>query len=324
MKFSIIIPCYKVEKYLSECVDSVLNQTFTDFELILVDDGSPDRVPGMCDEYVKKDARVRVIHQKNAGIACARNAGIAVAKGEYVVCIDSDDYLIDTSSLCKIASKTKKCPEIVMFGYKKYFECDGSWGADVCANIGDCKSVGSIVKTTLLNGSYIATAWTKAVRRDLLVENNIVFRPGMVSGEDVDWYLNVLCYTCKIECLPFVCLAYRQRSDSISHSLKVQSLDDFIWILETWPRRIEDMVIDEELKAAMYNAMAYYLANTFVLFSRYSNYTVKPYKYRLKRMHNLFDYAVTSRALTIKKFYKLLGFSATIRLLRFIDKLKKH
>lgn len=99
MKFSVIVPCYKVEKYLSECVDSVLNQTYTDFEVILVDDGSPDRVPEICDEYVKKDFRVRVVHQKNAGIACARNAGIAVANGEYVICIDSDDYLIDANVL---------------------------------------------------------------------------------------------------------------------------------------------------------------------------------------------------------------------------------
>ena len=85
MKFSIIIPCYKVEEYLPECVESVLKQTYTDFELILVDDGSPDRVPEMCDEYVRKDSRVRVIHQKNAGLACAPNAGITDAKGEYLI-----------------------------------------------------------------------------------------------------------------------------------------------------------------------------------------------------------------------------------------------
>lgn len=81
MKFSIIIPCYKVENYLHECVDSVLNQTFNDYEIILVDDGSPDACPQICDEYVAKDARIKVIHQKNAGLACARNAGIAEAKG---------------------------------------------------------------------------------------------------------------------------------------------------------------------------------------------------------------------------------------------------
>ena len=77
MKFSIIIPCYKVGKYLSACVDNVLNQTFPDYGIILVDDGSPDRVPEICDEYAKKDNRMVVIHQKNGGLSRARNAGIA-------------------------------------------------------------------------------------------------------------------------------------------------------------------------------------------------------------------------------------------------------
>ena len=99
MKFSIVIPIYKVEKYLHECVDSVLNQTFTDFEIILVDDGSPDKCPQICDEYAKQHSNISVIHQKNAGIACARNTGIAAAKGEYVICIDSDDYLVDADVL---------------------------------------------------------------------------------------------------------------------------------------------------------------------------------------------------------------------------------
>ena len=81
---SIIIPVYKVEKYLARCVDSVLSQTFSDFELILVDDGSPDKSPELCDEYAKKDSRVKVIHKKNGGLSSARNAGLEVCKGEYI------------------------------------------------------------------------------------------------------------------------------------------------------------------------------------------------------------------------------------------------
>lgn len=324
MKFSIIIPCYKVEKYLSECVDSVLNQTYNDFEIILVDDGSPDRCPKMCDEYAKKDTRVHVIHQKNAGIACARNAGVATAQGEYVICLDSDDFLINNLILSEIEEKTQSNPDVVMFGYKKYFESEGSWGADVCANIGDSRSVGDIVKTMLLNSSYIATTWTKAIRRELLVENRVSFRPSMVSGEDVDWYLNVLCHTKKIECLSKVCLAYRQRPDSISHNPKIQSLDDFIWILENWPNRIKEQVKDVDLKSALMNAMAYYLANTMVLYSSYSAKVTKPFKERFKKQMYLFQYAISSRALTVKIFYNLLGFAMTINLLKLMSKLKKH
>lgn len=92
-EISIIVPVYKVEKYLKKCLDSILAQTFRDFELILVDDGSPDNSGRICDEYAKKDARVRVLHKDNGGLSSARNAGIEVAKGNYIGFIDSDDYI---------------------------------------------------------------------------------------------------------------------------------------------------------------------------------------------------------------------------------------
>ena len=93
MLFSIIVPIYKVENYLNQCVDSILGQTFQDFEIILVDDGSPDACPAICDEYAKKDSRIKVVHKENGGLSDARNAGIAVASGEYFIFIDSDDYI---------------------------------------------------------------------------------------------------------------------------------------------------------------------------------------------------------------------------------------
>ena len=91
--FSIIVPIYNVEKYLRECVDSILTQSFTDFELILVDDGSPDNCPKICDEYAKQDNRVKVIHKENGGLVSTRKAGAKTAKGEYILCIDSDDWI---------------------------------------------------------------------------------------------------------------------------------------------------------------------------------------------------------------------------------------
>ena len=90
-RLSVIVPVYKVEKYIHKCVDSILNQSFKDFELILVDDGSPDQCGKICDEYAKKDARVRVIHKENGGQSCARNRGLDIAKGEIIGFVDSDD-----------------------------------------------------------------------------------------------------------------------------------------------------------------------------------------------------------------------------------------
>lgn len=120
-KISIIVPVYKVEKYIHKCIDSILNQTFEDFELILVDDGSPDKCGEICDEYAKKDNRVVVIHKENGGLSSARNAGIDISTGEYIGFIDSDDYIeVDMYELlyslceehsCDIAS----CSSIIYF-----------------------------------------------------------------------------------------------------------------------------------------------------------------------------------------------------------------
>lgn len=92
-RISVIVPVYKVEPYLHRCIDSILAQTFTDFELILVDDGSPDNCGAICDEYAEKDERIHVIHQENGGLSSARNAGLDIAQGEYILFCDSDDYV---------------------------------------------------------------------------------------------------------------------------------------------------------------------------------------------------------------------------------------
>ena len=90
---SVIVPVYKVEKYLRKCVDSILNQSYRELDIILVDDGSPDNCGAICDEYAKKDNRVRVIHKSNGGLSSARNAALDVIKGSWVICVDSDDYV---------------------------------------------------------------------------------------------------------------------------------------------------------------------------------------------------------------------------------------
>ena len=105
-RLSVIVPVYKVEKYIHKCVDSILNQTFTDFELILVDDGSPDNCGRICDEYAEKDSRVRVIHKKNGGVSDARNVGVVESKGDYISFVDPDDW-IETNALEQIWNKAE-------------------------------------------------------------------------------------------------------------------------------------------------------------------------------------------------------------------------
>ena len=98
VKLSIIIPVYQVEKTLSRCIDSVLGQSFDDYELILIDDGSTDQSGAICDDYALRDSRICVIHQSNSGLSSARNAGISIARGQYITFIDSDDFLGDDAS----------------------------------------------------------------------------------------------------------------------------------------------------------------------------------------------------------------------------------
>lgn len=99
-KLSVIVPVYKVEEFLAKCVDSILRQSYKNLEVILVDDGSPDKCPAICDEYSQKDSRIKVIHKLNGGLCSARNAGLDMATGEYVTFVDSDDWLEEDAYSC--------------------------------------------------------------------------------------------------------------------------------------------------------------------------------------------------------------------------------
>ena len=124
-EISIIVPVYKTEKYLNECIDSILAQTFTDFEVILVDDGSPDNCPALCDAAAAKDSRIRVIHKPNGGVSTARNAGLDAARGNWIGFVDSDD-IIDKTRYEKLYRAVKKYGTKMAVSNILYLEADGS------------------------------------------------------------------------------------------------------------------------------------------------------------------------------------------------------
>ncbi len=123
MRYSVIVPIYKVEEYLVKCIVSILNQSFKDFELILVDDGSPDNCPAICDRYKEKDERVKVIHKENGGLVNARNTGLKAASGDYICYIDGDDW-VENDLLQTIEEKALNpySPDLVVFGAKRCFQ----------------------------------------------------------------------------------------------------------------------------------------------------------------------------------------------------------
>ena len=129
MQFSVIVPIYKVEEYLTRCVDSILAQMYSDFEVILVDDGSPDGCPKICDEYKEKDSRVRVIHKPNGGLVSARNAGIAAAKGEYITYVDGDDWVKPNllQFIHDRIAESKAPVDMVMFASENVFADHVDW-----------------------------------------------------------------------------------------------------------------------------------------------------------------------------------------------------
>ena len=117
-KVSVILPIYKVEKYLDRCMHSLLNQTLKDIEIIMVDDGSPDNSPTMCDQYAKEDSRVKVIHKQNAGLGFARNSGLEIATGDYIAFVDSDDFVSVTAFEILLKVALEENADYVMCGYK--------------------------------------------------------------------------------------------------------------------------------------------------------------------------------------------------------------
>lgn len=164
---SVIVPVYKVEKYLSQCVESIQNQTYRDLEIILVDDGSPDRCPQICDEYAKNDARVKVIHQENKGLSGARNAGLNMATGEYIAFVDSDDFILP--QMFETLQK-KMMTEKAALGICSYVKVDAAGNTkDNVSPIKDEVLTGyeTLKKLPLEKGWYYITVWNKLYKKEL-------------------------------------------------------------------------------------------------------------------------------------------------------------
>lgn len=187
---SIIIPIYKVEQYLDECVTSIINQTYKDFEIILVDDGSPDSCPQMCDEWAKKDARIKVVHKKNGGLSSARNAGLAIAKGEYIGFVDSDDYVDGTmyEDLMQVMNQNEKT---MVVSSPIIRNTDGVFTPYKVGTYdykdGDTMSFSEYMKL-FLGMNMDATVWNKLYKREFI---QTMFREGRNNEDYLFMFYNV-------------------------------------------------------------------------------------------------------------------------------------
>ncbi len=226
---SVIVPIYRVEKYLPACIDSILNQTFTDFELILVDDGSPDRCPEICDETAKRDARVRVIHQANAGLSAARNAGIEVAHGAWLSFVDSDDFLAPDFLETLHDAAVRAGADCALCGVQLTDEAGQKIGQPL--SVADGVRTGRSILETLCRASEIPylVAWNKLYRRDVF--QTLRYPVGM-QNEDTYLAAELFDTVQTVICVSKPMYFYRQRADSIMHTAVTTRNLDRMWAFE--------------------------------------------------------------------------------------------
>lgn len=164
-KVSVVVPIYKVEQYLGRCIESICRQSYSNLEIILVDDGSPDQCPKICDDYAKKDERIKVIHKANGGLSSARNAGIDIMSGEYVTYIDSDDFLAEDAIARWVEEIEKYQADIVVGDFCLYY------GNKKCEEVrkDDLQVITAeqMLRHMLLEDDRLCTAWGKLYKRNL-------------------------------------------------------------------------------------------------------------------------------------------------------------
>lgn len=314
MKFSVILPIYKVEKYLHECVGSILDQSYTDFEVILVDDGSPDSCPQICDEYAQKDARVKVLHKKNGGQASARNAGLEIASGDYICYIDSDDYLIDNKVLERLAEKTVDNPDIVHYKFVEWFESDG--------RVASCyfdynvptegRSLADVYCDLVDKDAYYNSAWSKIIKRSLLLDNNIRFEEGIV-GEDNEWYYHVVMVANRLILLDEPLYVYRRRSGSTTTSATEKNLRDQLHVLDKWEKLLASADNDARSKV-VWGSLAKQFCSAVILYASLQG--VDGYFPELKQKGYMLRYSSNKRVVIFRWAIRFLGLKGFIKVLR--------
>ncbi len=320
MLFSVIIPIYNVEKYLRECVNSFISQSFKDFEIILVNDGSTDNSGDICDELALKDKRIKVIHKANGGLSDARNAGTKDAIGEYIVYVDSDDYVISENFLEKLSKHADGC-DIIQYKHQKFI--DGEKELFPCTynynGISLNDSFNEKLQKLVEGDAFYGMAWIKAIKRKLLVDNNIEFEVGLL-GEDMEWNYHLITNVSSITLIDEPFIAYRQRVNSITTTTKLKNLTDFIYILEKWSNKVSSEINDEELKKILYGSMAKYYSNLLITYNRVKEKNKKAYIKQIKSLSWLLKYAMSKRPKLVNKIYRIFGFRLTVKALKIIDK----
>lgn len=296
---SIIVPCYKVEEYLDKCIESIVKQTYKNLEIILVNDGSPDNCAQICDDWAKRDSRIKVIHKENGGLSSARNAGLDIAKGEYISFIDSDDF-IDITFIEFLYLKLKESnADISCCGYYHYFNADLKeirHFKNINLVMNSCEA---IIKMNTI-GYFGVGSWNKLYKSELF--NDIRFPIGKLSE---DWFIlyklidkaNKITYNSEPK------YYYRQRKGSITRNIKINydceeaSKNCLEFCRENYP-----LAVDSAIQSYTLACIGIY--NT-ILCSNENKSKLKIYKDKINKYKNRVSLngINKSRKIQIKLFY---------------------
>ena len=319
MRFSIILPIYNVEKYLRPCIDSILSQSFKDYEIILVDDGAKDSSPQICDEYSAKYDFIKTVHKLNGGLSNARNVGLKHAQGEYIFFLDSDDYLIDGEVLSKIDKALYANQDVAAFKFIQWYEKSST--LSTCAFGYDVETVGKSAAKIYLalidKDAYYNSAWSKVIKRSLLVDNNVEFEKGLL-GEDNDWYYKVVAHVKTLALIDEPLYVYRQREGSITKTYENKNLEHLLCIIEKWTKYVNEGGLTEN-KMVIRNSLAKQYCHAIIGYASLE----APQKFynKLKSFKYLLQFSNTPRVKTFRMMYRFLGLKGTIVLLRIARKI---
>lgn len=222
VKISVIIPVYNAELYLHRCIDSILKQTYQNFEVILINDGSKDNSRAICNEYVSRNKNIRVIHKENSGASSARNIGIQEANGKYILFVDADDYISEEMLQKLISCAERYQSEMVLC---EYSIVEKNSIVPVKLNFGACYRSNQEIKRELLSSYYgpyrvgIYCLWNKLFKKDIISKYKIQFDIGLKRGEDAWFVFQYLKYCKRVDFIAKPYYFYYQNEESIMHKI---------------------------------------------------------------------------------------------------------
>ncbi|MFZ2310915.1 MAG: glycosyltransferase [Patescibacteria group bacterium] len=274
IKISFIIPVYNSAKYLNECVDSILSQSYENFEIILVDDGSSDSSPSICDYYSARHNNIIVIHQENSGVASSRNVGIKQSSGDYLFFIDNDDW-IDGSKIINLIGLIRETKADIIIN--KYCIVNENSKKSIGNNLLDNKLIGSLNSSSILKYFVdkrinIMAPWEYVVKRSVLIDNQIFFYPSNSGVDDSVFTPILFCYCNSFAINNDIIYFWRRRADSQGRKIVddkyISKMISTITILESYIIKFDSKNKKDYLYFSVYK-------NFFALFGRYYDYSSK-------------------------------------------------